>query len=64
MKKLKIGVFGGGYRGQMLAKDFLYLNCDIVAVCENRANIKEEALPKFGPNCKWYDDFDEFLPRH
>lgn len=61
MKKLKVGILGGGFRGQMLAKDFLYLNCDIVAVCENRAHIKKEALSNFGLNCEWYDDFDEFL---
>lgn len=61
MRMLKIGILGGGARGQSLAKYFLYLNCDIVAVCENRANIKDEALPNFGPNCKWYDDFDAFL---
>ena len=61
MKKIKIGILGGGERGQALVKDFLYLNCDVVAVCEKRTNLKKTASSLFGSTCKWYEDFDEFL---
>lgn len=61
MKKIKIGIFGGGERGQALVKEFLYLNCDVVAVCENRTSLKKTACSLFGATCKWYEDFDEFL---
>lgn len=61
MKKIKIGIFGGGERGQALVKEFLYLNCDVVAVCEKRTSLKKTACSLFGATCKWYEDFDEFL---
>ena len=36
MNKIKIGVFGGGVRGVDLTRNFLMLNCDIVALCDFR----------------------------
>ena len=38
MKKLKIGVFGAGVRGIDLAKNFMLLNCEVVAFCELRSS--------------------------
>ena len=61
MKRLKVGVFGAG-RGVTIAKNFLMLNCDIVALCENGG---EERLSlhahKLGKNVEHYENFDEFL---
>jgi len=61
MKNLKIGVFGAGVRGLDLAKNFLLLNCEIVAICEFRTERKEVAEKIFGTNISWYDDFDSFI---
>ena len=32
MEKLRIGIFGVGPRGDDLAKNFMMLNCEIVAI--------------------------------
>ena len=61
MKKLKIGVFGTGVRGIDLAKNFLLLGCDVVAVCEFREERKALAREKFGKDTAIYDDFDSFI---
>ena len=42
MKRIKIGIFGAR-RGMNYAKEFLLLDCDVVAVCENRKEVLEEA---------------------
>ncbi|MBE6787505.1 MAG: Gfo/Idh/MocA family oxidoreductase [Ruminococcaceae bacterium] len=60
MKKIKIGIFGAR-RGMDYAKSFLYLNCDIVAICENRENIRNAAAEKLGLKDGLYDNFDEFI---
>ena len=61
MKKIKIGIFGGGVRGLDLAKNFLLLNCDIVAVCEFRTERKEEIIKNLGNAVAIYEDFDSFI---
>lgn len=61
MGALKIGVFGVG-RGMDIAKNFMLLNCDIVAICDNhkeRLNAAAENLK--GQNVAVYDNFDDFL---
>ena len=60
MKKLKIGVFGVG-RGIDLAKNFMLLNCDVVALCDNRPNRMAEAVEKLGGDIATYESFDEFI---
>ena len=59
MKKYKIGVLGAG-RGVDLAKNFMLLNCEIVALCDD----DEERL-KYGvgrlSDVPSFTDFDEFL---
>ncbi|MBE7053958.1 MAG: Gfo/Idh/MocA family oxidoreductase [Ruminococcaceae bacterium] len=61
MKRLKIGVFGGG-RGATLAQNFKLLNCDIVALCDNRKERIDWAMEKLNDqSIAIYDDFDEFL---
>ncbi len=60
MKRIKLGIFGAR-RGMDYAKSFLYLNCDIVAICENRAHIRNAAAEKLGLTNGLYDDFKEFI---
>ena len=60
MKKLKIGIFGAR-RGMDYAKSFLYLNCDIVAICEKREHIRNAAAEKLGLKTGLYDNFEEFI---
>lgn len=61
MQQIKIGIFGAGNRGLALAKDFQKLNCNIVAVCENRNEVKNEAIKTLGQDCKWFDTFDDMI---
>ena len=60
MKKIKVGVFGVG-RGSDLAKNFMLLNCDIVALCDNNKERMDKALEKLGKDIPAYDDFDKFI---
>jgi threonine dehydrogenase-like Zn-dependent dehydrogenase len=48
MKKLKVGIFGFGPRGQSFIKSLMLLNCDIVAVCENRPAQLDEVKKLIG----------------
>lgn len=60
MKKIKIGIFGVG-RGMDLAKDFMLLGADVVAICDFRKDLLEKAIEKVGKDTAVYDDFDSFL---
>ena len=60
MKPLRIGVFGAG-RGVDLAKNFLLLGCDVVALCEFVPERTERGREKLGDTVTYYDDFDKFL---
>lgn len=60
MEKLKVGIFGAG-RGVGVAKDFMLLNCDIVALCENREDRIKQYAKELGEGVAIYRDFDEFL---
>ncbi len=61
MKKIKIGIFGAGIRGLDLVKNFLLLNCEIVAICEFREERRTIAAQTLGSDVVIYDDFDTFL---
>lgn len=61
MNKIKIGIFGAGVRGLDLGRNFLLLNCEIVAICEFRKERHAEAIQRFGEDVTLYDDFDAFL---
>lgn len=61
MSKLKIGVFGAGIRGTYIARDFLLLNCDIVAFCDVREECLEAVVKEFGKTVTVYKDFDSFI---
>jgi len=60
MERIKVGFFGAG-RGSDLAKNFMLLNCDIVAMCDH--NPERLALGKkvLGEGVCYYEDFEEFL---
>lgn len=61
MGKLKVGVFGVG-RGIDLAKNFKLLNCEIVAMCDDRRDRMDEAIKKMNDSTiAIYDNFDEFI---
>jgi predicted dehydrogenase len=60
MKKIKIGVFGAG-RGVDLAKNYVTLGCEIVALCDFRETRVEEGIKKLGFSVPTFTDFDEFL---
>ncbi len=60
MKRIKLGIFGAR-RGMDYAKSFLYLDCDIVAICEKRENIRNSVAEKLGLRDGLYDNFDEFI---
>ena len=47
MKRIRIGILGGG-RGVALAKNFMMLNCDIVALCDFRPERLE-----YGATCRY-----------
>ncbi|MBO4940398.1 MAG: Gfo/Idh/MocA family oxidoreductase [Clostridia bacterium] len=59
MEKIKIGVFGAG-RGVDLAKSFMLLGCEIVALCEDK-DFRSEGVAKQIGDAKIYTDFDEFV---
>lgn len=61
MKKIKIGIFGAGIRGLDLVKNFLLLDCEIVAICEFREERRIAAVEMLGNDVTIYDDFDAFV---
>ena len=63
MKKIKVGIFGAR-RGMNYARHFIMLNCEVVAVCENRPEIREnveKTLKELGSDAVYYEDFDAFI---
>ena len=63
MKKIKVGVFGVG-RGLTIAENFMLLDAEIVAICDNHQGRREAAinkLDKLGKSVVAYDNFDEFI---
>lgn len=60
MANLKIGIFGVG-RGMYLARDFMLLNCDIVAICDSHEERLQAAAKELGDSAAVYRDFDAFI---
>ena len=60
MKKIKIGVFGAG-RGIEIAKNFMLLGCDIVALCDFHKERREAGAKKIPDTAVIYEDFDSFI---
>ena len=61
MKKIKIGIFGAGVRGMYIARDFMLLNCDIVAICDIREECLTAAAKELGNTVAIYRDFKSFI---
>ncbi|MBQ1955556.1 MAG: Gfo/Idh/MocA family oxidoreductase [Clostridia bacterium] len=61
MANLKVGIFGAGTRGVYLARDFMRLGCDIVAICDTREGCLESAAKELGESVAVYNDFDRFI---
>lgn len=60
MEKIRIGIFGAG-RGIELAQNFMMLNCDIVALCDNIPERLAAGIKKVGSDVAVYEDFDKFI---
>lgn len=61
MGNLKVGVFGVG-RGSDIAQNFKLLNCEIVAMCDERKDRMDIAIKKMNDSTiAIYDNFDEFI---
>ena len=60
MKKIRVGVFGVG-RGTDLAREFMFLDVEIVAICEGNKERREAAMANFDKSVVAYESFDEFI---
>lgn len=60
MKKIRVGVFGAG-RGVSLAKGFMLLDAENVALCDNHKERLEAGLKKLGNGVTAYESFDDFI---
>ena len=60
MKKIRLGVFGTR-RGMDFYRDFLALDCEFVALCDNRPKVLEESAKMVGGNVATYDKFEDFI---
>ncbi|MBQ4110321.1 MAG: Gfo/Idh/MocA family oxidoreductase [Clostridia bacterium] len=61
MERLKIGIFGA-WRGMHISKNFLMLNCDIVALCDFNTEKRNRALKELNDDSiAVYDNFDDFI---
>ncbi len=60
MKKVRVGIFGAG-RGTDVAKNFMMLDCEVVALCDFRPDRLKTGAEKLGKDIALFDNFDEFL---
>ena len=60
MEKLRIGVFGTG-RGLDIAKNFMLLDAEIVALCDFHQKRLARAVKSLGGDIATYDNFDQFI---
>lgn len=60
MEKIRVGVFGVG-RGMDLAKNFMLLNAEIVAICDNHKERREAAMHRLDKSVAAYESFDDFI---
>ena len=60
MNKLRIGLYGTG-RGWDIAKNFIKLGCEIVAICDNHAERRQKVIDQLGDSLAVYDDFNAFV---
>ena len=55
MKKFKIGILGVG-RGRYLARDFMLLGAEVVAICDSSKERMDIAVKNLWPGIAVYDD--------
>ena len=60
MERIRIGVFGAG-RGAYVAKNFMLLNAEIVAICDHHKERLESAMKGFDQSVVAYEHFDDFI---
>lgn len=60
-KRIRVGVFGVGPRGNGLARNFMMLDCDVVAICGARKAQRDETVKFLGEDVAVYEDFDSFI---
>ena len=60
MSKIKVGVFGTG-RGMDIARNFMMLGCEIVAICDFHKERREAAAEELKGAAAVYEDFDSFI---
>lgn len=60
MKNIRIGLFGVG-RGMDILKNFMLLDTELVAVCDNNKGRMDLAMKQLNKSVRIYDDFDEFI---
>ncbi len=60
MDKIKIGIFGAG-RGIDIAKNFMLLDCEIVALCDFNPKRAADGIKNLGKDISVFADFDEFI---
>jgi len=60
MDKIRIGVFGAG-RGVDIARNFMLLNADVVALCDFNKKRLAAGAKALGDGVALYEDFDSFI---
>lgn len=60
MKKTKIGILGAG-RGIDIARNFMLLGCEIVALCDFNEKRLRQGAEKLDTEVTLYDNFDNFI---
>lgn len=60
MDKLRVGIFGAG-RGMGLAKNFMLLGAEIVALCDRHKERREAAMKRLDESVAAYENFDDFI---
>ena len=60
MDKLRVGIFGAG-RGMALAKCFMQLGAEIVALCDHHEGRRAAAMKQFDGGVAAYENFDAFI---
>ena len=61
MKKIRLGIFGAG-RGMRLSGSFQMIDAlEIVAICDNHKQRREDAVKHIGGDIAEYECFDEFI---
>ena len=60
MKTIRVGVLGAG-RGMSLARSFMLLDAEIVAICDNNKEQQAEARKQLDKSVAIFDNFDDFI---